>query len=147
MGLFQASVSQQQRNKDVFMRLIQEGFSAGNLAVVDEVCATDFVDHQASVQPPNREGVKGLIRYLHQALPDLTVKVEDIAAEGDKVWARLLAQGTHQGVFFGVAPTGKRVEVVLIDICRIEQGKIAEHWGYSDRLAALEQLGAIPRPA
>jgi predicted ester cyclase len=47
----------------------------------------------------------------------------------------------------GVAPTGKRVEVMIIDICHIEKGKIAAHWGYTDRLATLEQLGAVLRPA
>lgn len=147
MGLFQASVSQQQRNKDQLVRLVQEGFGAGNLAVVDEVCATTYVEHQANVQPPNREGVKALIRMLRQAMPDLKVVVEDSAAEGDMVWARIRGQGTHQGPFMGMAPTGKRLDFILIDIARFEQGKIAEHWGYTDRLATLEQLGAIPRPA
>lgn len=140
------SIAQHEVNTEAYRRLIQVGFSQGDVAVVDDLFAPDFVEHQAGVRPANAEGVKGLIAYLHRALPDLSITIEDIAVVGDKVWGRLRARGTHRGSFLGVPPTGNTVEVEIIDICRFDGGKIAEHWGYSDRLSTLEQLGAAPRP-
>ncbi len=67
-----------------------------------------------------------------EGFPDLTIAVEDVMAEGDKVTARVTMRGTHSGEFQGIAPTGKRVEVKAIDMFRIEDGKIVEHWGHAD---------------
>jgi predicted ester cyclase len=64
--------------------------------------------------------------------PDLSVTVEEVMAEGDRVTARVVMRGTHQGEFQGLASTGKRVEVRTIDMFRISNGKIVEHWGHSD---------------
>jgi len=67
-----------------------------------------------------------------------------MVAEGDKVVARLRISGTHQGEFLGIAPTGKQVTFTGIDILRIAEGKVMEHWGNVDELGMLQQLGAIP---
>lgn len=140
------SIAQQSHNQDRFRRLIVAGFSDGDVSVVDDIFSSDFVEHQAGVQPANREGVKRLITYLHQALPDLTCVIEDMVASGDTVWARLRARGTHRGTFMGVAPTGRIVTVDLVDISRFnDSGKIVEHWGISDGLATMEQMGSGPR--
>jgi predicted ester cyclase len=127
--------------------LIEEGFGKGNLAVVDEVMATNFVEHQNGIMPPNAEGAKGAITSLHVAMSDLSYTVEDIIADADKVWIRLKARGTHTGKFMGLPPTGKSVAIDVIDICRFENGKIVEHWGVPDRLGLMEQLGALPHPS
>jgi predicted ester cyclase len=132
--------------EEVYRRLIQVGFSQGEVAVVDDLFTPDFVEHQAGVHPATAEGVKGLIAYLHRALPDIAITIEDVAVVGDKVWGRLRARGAQRGSFLGVPPTGNAIDVEIIDICRFDGGKIAEHWGYSDRLSTLEQLGAAPRP-
>jgi predicted ester cyclase len=87
------------------------------------------------------------ITYLRQGLPDLICTIEDSIALGDTVWARLRGHGTHRGTFMGMAPTGKSLTVEIIDICRFENGKMVEHWGYTDRMAIMEQLGAGPHPA
>jgi predicted ester cyclase len=141
MATSDTSITQQDHNKELFRRLIAVGFSDGDLSVVDEVFSHDFVEHQTGVHPANREGVKGLIAYLHQALPDLTCTIEDMVASGDTVWARLRARGTHRGTFMGVASTGRVVIVDIVDISRFDGGKIVEHWGISDRLGILEQIG------
>lgn len=139
------SIAQQSHNQELFRRLIAVGFSDGDVSVVDDVCSPDFVEHQAGVHPANREGVKRLITYLHQALPDLTCAIEDIVASGDTVWARVRARGTHRGTFMGVAPTGRTVTVDIVDISRFNDGgKIIEHWGVSDGLATLEQIRSGP---
>ena len=79
------------------------------------------------------------------AFPDLRMVPEDVIASGDKVVARVRATGTHQGAFLGMAPTGRRIEVQLIDIMRFgPDGRAREHWGVSDQLAMMQQLGAIP---
>src|SRR5438309_6481997 len=109
------SIAQHERNVELYRRLIQVGFTEGDVAVVDDLFALGFVEHQAGVRPANAEGVKGLIAYLHSALPDLTCTVEDLAAVGDKVWGRLHARGTHRGVFMGVRPTGEVIAVDIID--------------------------------
>ena len=66
------------------------------------------------------------------AFPDLNVTVEEVMAEGDRVAARVTMRGTHRGEFQGIAPTGKRVEVRAMDMFRISDGKIVEHWGHAD---------------
>jgi SnoaL-like polyketide cyclase len=78
------TIAQQDRNGDLFRRLIDAGFSGGDVTVLDELLSSDFVEHQAGVQPANAEGVKGLVMYLHQALPDLTCTIEDMVTVGDK---------------------------------------------------------------
>jgi len=90
--------------------------------------------------------IKQEIEYFRQAVPDLTYTVEDQLAEGDKVVTRYTASGTHQGEFFGVAPTGKRIEMSGIQIDRFdeENGKMVEEWPEYDLLGAMRQMGAMP---
>jgi predicted ester cyclase len=136
-----------EQNKAALRRLIEEGFGKGNTSVVDELMATNFAEHQNGIVPASAAGVKGAITSLHAALSNLSYMVEDMIADGDKVWVRLRARGTHTGRFMGLPPTGKSVAIDVIDICRFEHGKIVEHWGVPDRLGLMEQLGALPRPA
>jgi predicted ester cyclase len=140
------SIAEQELNMKRFRRLILVGFGQGDLAVVDELFAPDFVEHQEGVRPPNAEGVKGIIAYLRQALPDLNYTIEDIAASDDRVWGRLRSRGTHRGPFMGIPPTGNEIAITVIDICRFVNGKIVEHWGVPDQLSLLRQIGASVQP-
>jgi hypothetical protein len=88
--------SDRQAGLEAFRRLIVEGFSGGDTAVVDEVCAEDYVEHQDGIEPNDREGLKGAIRFLHALAPDLEVTVEDAMVSGDKVWARMKGRGHPQ---------------------------------------------------
>lgn len=83
---------------------------------------------------------------LHTAFPDFKMTFVDLIAIGDKTWAHMMAQGTHRGQFMGMPPTGKSFAITVIDICRFDNGKIAEHWGVADRLSLMRQIGASPRP-
>jgi predicted SnoaL-like aldol condensation-catalyzing enzyme len=132
-------------NLEAFRRLIVEGFSGGDTTVVDEVCGEAYVEHQDGIEPSDREGVKGAIRFLHAFAPGLEVTVEDADAIGDKVWARLKGRGVHGGRILG-GPTGQPFEITIMDVCRFRDGKIVEHWGVADRLSQLQQVGIIPRP-
>ena len=89
--------------------------------------------------------MKGEIDYFRQALPDLTYTVEDQIAEGDKVTTRYTMAGTHQGEFFGVPGSGKRIEISGINVDRFdESGKMVEEWASYDLLGAMRQAGAMP---
>ena len=79
------------------------------------------------------------------AFPDLQMEPQDVLASGDKAVARVRATGTHQGEFMGMAPSGKNVDVQLIDIIRFDDDGLArEHWGVVDLMTMMQQLGAIP---
>ena len=136
----------EEQNKQTFRRVIEEGFNQGNLSALDELFTANFREHQDGMLPPNLEGVKGAIRSLRTFFPDLRLTIEEIIAVGDKTWARIIARGTHRGQFMQVPPTGKTIAIDVIDICRFEGGKIVEHWGVADRLAMMQQIGAIPSP-
>jgi len=136
-------------NKAAARRLYEEAFGQGKTEVVDEVLRPDFVCHDPNSETGEIRGadtIKGEIEYFRQAVPDLTYTVEDQVAEGDKVTTRYTLGGTHQGEFFGVPGSGKRVEVSGINIDRFEGGKMVEEWASYDLLGGLRQIGAIPEP-
>ena len=133
-------------NKAVAMRW-QDMFrsSQENLSKLDEFLAADFVSHSAPPGlDPGIEGVKQMVRIFQIAFPDMGGAVEDVVAEGDKVVVRFSGTGTHQGEFFGIPPTGKPIKSTGINIFRIEDGKIVEHWNNADDLGVMQQLGVFP---
>ncbi len=136
-----------EENKAIELRFFEEVVNKGNLAVIDELVAANFVDHSA---PPgiasDREGYKQFFAMTHSAFPDFHSTLEDMFAEGDKVVLRFTARGTHKGEWMGIAPTGKQVTRPGIAIHRITGGKIVEDWVSMDMLGALQQLGVVPPP-
>ena len=130
-------------NEHAFRRVIEEAFSQGNLAVVDELISPDFIEHQRGNES-GPEGTKRLIRMLRSWVPDLTLTIEDIAVSGDLVWGRIVARGTHRGVVMGKPPTELPIRIDIIDIGRFVDGKMVEHWGVADTLAMMEQIGLVP---
>lgn len=120
--------------------------SAGNLGVIDELLADDFVDHEElpGDLPQDKQGVKQFFTMLRTAFPDMRMEVEDLIAEGDKVVARISMTATQQGEFMGVPPSGRSVDVQIIDVMRIRDGQAREHWGIIDGMALMQQLGAVP---
>ena len=136
-----------EENKAIVRRWTEEGFGEGNLAVADEVGATDFINHNpVAGQQPGREGLKAAVAMLRGAFPDLRVQIENLISEGDKVALRDTISGTHLGSFAGIPPTGEQVEVARIAIFRVVDGKIVEHWANTDMLGLMRQLGVIPMP-
>ena len=137
----------QQESKEIVRRsyqVISEGVRSGDFSGLDEVVARDVRDHNPDPgQEQGLEGVRGLFMGLRDAFPDLQIHVEDLIAEGDKVVGRATFRGTHSGDFQGIPATGKQIEVQVIDILRIQDGKIVERWGLSDQLGLMQQLGAM----
>jgi steroid delta-isomerase-like uncharacterized protein len=112
-----------------------------DLTAADEQLAPDFVDHDALPGlPGGPEGVKAWMRLLHGAFPDLSVEIEDLVAEGDRVAVRATWRGTHQGPFMGQAATGRSVQFGGMVFWRIAEGRIAERWAYLDRAALQKQI-------
>jgi predicted ester cyclase len=133
-------------NEDIFRILIDEGFSKGDVTVFDKYASPDFIEHQYGFDPPNVEGVKKAVMSLHDAFPDFSLTIQDLASSGDTVWGRMTGRGTHKGRFGPMPPTNRTFEITVIDIMRFKDGGIVEHWGVPDRMALLEQLGMKPPP-
>lgn len=131
----------------VFQTLIDEGFNHGNLPALDALFTADFVEHQDGITPPNLTGLKGSIAYLRNAFPDLHLTIEEFLVDGDKGCARIVGRGTHQGPLMGRPGDGRAFAINVIDICRFQDGKIAEHWGVADQFSLIRQLGLLPWPA
>jgi len=136
-----------EENKAKARRLMEEAFGQGKTELIDDLLNPNFVCYDPNSEAGEVRGadtIKEEIGWFRGAFPDLTYTIEDQIAEGDKVVTRWTARGTHQGEFFGVEPTGKRLEMSGIQIDRFEGEKMVEEWPEYDLLGAMQQLGAVP---
>jgi len=132
------------------MKRLYELINAGDIDGFGDRLADGFVEHdRAPGLEPSKEGVKQLFRMYRASFPDLRMDVEEVLPSGDKVVGRIRATGTHTGEsFMGLSPSGKSIDVQLIDITRFDDDGLArEHWGVFDALSMMQQLGAIPAMA
>ena len=135
-----------EENKAQFRRMYEEGFNRGILAVVDELIAPEFINHEAPPGANNRgpESLRMVITMLRTAFPDLHFSIEHLVAEGDTVAGRLAMNGTHQGSLMGMSPTGRSVRQNHMHFVRFSDGKAVEHWGVRDDVGMMRQLGTFP---
>lgn len=141
------NTAEEQQNTEVTRQFVEEVFNKGNLAFVDEHTVAEFVEHNpVPGQPPGVAGLKQFVQDWRTAFPDMNMRVDDVIAKGDLVVLRSTATGTHQGAFMGLAPTQKQFTMEGIDIIRFKDGKATEHWGQSDMMGMMTQLGMIPAP-
>ena len=121
-------------------------FAQGNLDLVDEIYAPDYVSHDPTMPEDIRgvEGARDFYSMYLSAFPDAEITIEDQVAEGDTVATRWTGRGTHRGEMMGVPPSGNRVEVMGVTISRIEGGKIVEEWDIYDALGMMQAIGAVP---
>jgi predicted ester cyclase len=116
-------------------RRVYEIVSTGDFGRAEEIVDQDAPDNELHPDDPPAKLIdtfKQTFSEAREGFPDLSITVEDVMAEGDRVAARVVMRVTHQGEFQGLAPTGKRVEVKAIDMFRISNGKTVEHWGHAD---------------
>jgi steroid delta-isomerase-like uncharacterized protein len=132
-----------EQNK-ALVRNFEELINSRDLDTALILLSPDLVDHTPAVGlPPGVEGVRAFFTMQFAAFPDSRSTSLDMIAEGDKVVHRMGTEGTHQGEFLGIPATGKRVTMTYIDIWRIADGKLAEHWVEADMMGMMQQLGVI----
>lgn len=131
-------------NKVNNRRFYEEVWNGGNLAVIDELVASNAVFRDPATTLHGPEGFKQYVTMYRTAFPDTHFTIEDEIAEGEKVVTRWTARGTHKGELQGIPPTGKQVAVTGIVINQLSNGKVVEGWSNFDALGMLQQLGVIP---
>ena len=134
--------------KAVVWRFLEEIWHQGNLQVIDEVIAPNYVRHTSHYREGGRdvhgpEGVRQSIAAFRTAFPDVHFTVEDMFVADDKVVVRWTCRGTHRGAFLGIAPSGKVVTFTGINIYRIANGQIVERWAEEDAISLYQQLGLL----
>ena len=127
-----------ENNIGVIQKLF-DGLSKGNLAVIDECIAKDFIRHSPGYEDMGIEEYKQVRKQTIAALPSVTT-IEEIVASADKVAFRVKHRGTHIGTLMGRPPTGNEIDVDEVYFARFENGKIAEWWCLLDRLTMQKQL-------
>jgi predicted ester cyclase len=133
-------------NKALVRRFYEE-IDKGNIGVLDEVVAEDYLDHSPPPFPglaSGREGLKQAFTMFQHATPGYH-QIEDQIAEGDKVVTRLTSIGKHEGDLPGAPKTGNDLKMTSITIHRVANGKLVEKWSEKDMTAFLQQIGVMPR--
>jgi len=130
-----------EENKAVILRLY-DLINQKQLDAYYELYAPDFIDH-ASTGDRSLEQMKQFEAMATAAFPDAKFTVDNMVAEGDKVAFQVHCRMTHKGTFRGVAPTGKKIEVINTHIVKIVANKVMEWWGTMDNLGMMQQLGIV----
>lgn len=131
----------------VIHRYFEEVWNNGQLEVLDEIIAPDYINHSSSMpdQPPGPAGLKPIVAAMRSAFTDLHYTLHDLVITEGKVAVRCTMSGTHTGDFFGIPATGKQVKINQFQIEHIRDGQIVEHWRQSDDLTLMRQLGLLPQ--
>ena len=138
-----------EKNKALVRRFVQEVQNEHKLDRVAEFMDVHMIDHfydsQGLPQPENTvEAFKKFYSGMLASFPDLKGDIHDMIAEGDKVVTYKTFRGTHKGEFRGIPATGRQISVDVIDIFRVANGKLVEHWLVADWMALMQQIGALP---
>lgn len=132
-----------EQNKQHYRRFIQEIFNDGHLDRLSEFAAPDYVVREAPPSTPaGPEGIAQIVTMFRTGFPDLNIVIEELIGEGDWIAARATTHGTHKGMIFGIAPTGRKIAVSGLTMVRIVDGKLKESWVKNDVPSLMNQLGA-----
>ena len=132
-----------EENKALFQGFV-DGMNNHDVSFVDRLVDSNFVDHDpAPGQKPGPEGIKELMRMFFTAFPDIHVTVNRLVADGDAVAGAVTTEGTQDGDFMGIPKSGRKISMTELHMMRIEGGKMVEHWGVSDGMAMMQQLGVL----
>jgi predicted SnoaL-like aldol condensation-catalyzing enzyme len=142
-----------ERNQDmsaqthqVISRYFDEVWNQGRLEVLDEIMAPDYLNHSPSTPNPRPgpQDLKPIVRAMRDGIPDLHYQILDMVVAPDKVAVHVRVTGTHRGTLFGIAPTGRRIDVRQMQFEWIRRGRIWQHWRVTDELTLMRQLGVVP---
>jgi steroid delta-isomerase-like uncharacterized protein len=133
------------QNQQIVKAYFNEAWNKGNVAALDHLLSTDYINHTPSTPNPPRgaKGLKPIVLAIRKGFPDLHYEIKELIVTKDRAVARVVMTGTNTGELFGMPPTGKKITVNQINIEKIVHGKIAEHWRVTDELSMMKQLGAL----
>ena len=136
--------------KALLMRIVDEAWNKGELDVLDETLAENFVMHDLVM--PDIKGPPGYKKYVidvRTSYPDFHMTVDELIQEGDKLAGKLHWEGTQLGASPGlkVPATGKKVNVTVAIVSHLANDKVVEQWTFQDWVGIMRQLGLIPQPA
>ena len=135
--------NQVERNKMIYREFIQTIFNEGQLDKLHEFVSPEYVLHHApSGTPSGSEAIRHVVSMFRKGFSDLKITLEEIIAEREFVSARSIFKGTHTGIVFGVAATGKSVTMPSLTMVRILGGKLCESWVRNDVMGLLQQLNS-----
>ncbi len=129
-----------EQNRSIVRRYLDEVYNKNNPGVLDELLAPDYRRYLASGAALNRDEQRQRLAGMRAAFPDIRVEIVRLIAEGSFVTMQVLVRGTQRGAFAGVEATGRTIAVPAIDIVRIENEKLVEHWGGMDQSVVIQQF-------
>jgi steroid delta-isomerase-like uncharacterized protein len=132
-------------NLDLLHRSL-EAWNRQDLATYSELYAPDAVIRGLGPGPLGVEETLEVYRAFFAGFPDLRLITDETVEEGERIAVRFTVRGTHEGVFQGIPPTGRPVDVQGISILHFSEGRIVERWNLLDQLGLLQQLGVLPAP-
>jgi len=132
-------------SKALMWRISDEIWNNDRLDLIDELIAEDLVDHVdlAGLDGSGRARYRASVEMARAAFPDYRNRLDFVIAEGALAVSYGRSAGTHRGEFFGIAPTGRKIDVPTVGILRFENGQAVERWGSTDNLAIMQQLGLM----
>ncbi len=130
-----------EQNKQIVIRFNNEFFEKGNMDITKEVFADNFVNHSAPPNSPTDVGpMVKFVTALHHGFSDISVDIQEIFGEGNKVCVRKTITATHTADFMGKQATGKKIVINIFDIEVLKDGKITDRWNSSDFPQVLQTL-------
>lgn len=118
-----------EENKALLRRLVYEVINAGDMELLEELCAPELAPR-----------MRRLFGSFRSAFPDWREEIVELVAEGDRMAGRFKCSGTHKGEFLGAAPTGRRQEVDEVFFLRVKDGRFVDFWSLEDNRTRSRQL-------
>ena len=128
---------------NVLRQIVEQGFGNADLNVIDRLITDNWIEHQVNLKG-GKEVLKKAIRGIERAFSERKYTLANHSVNGDLVWVHYRFSARHTGLFMGYEPTGKEIMIDVMDIARIENDQLVEHWGIPDRFALVTQLGLFP---
>ena len=133
------------KNRKIVETFVNDVFVNHDLSRLDSYMTDDYIQHNPDVA----QGKQGFVEFFEQtfrAIPDFRYTLMKIAADGDLVMIYCTTSGTHTGgAWLEKQPTGNKLNFNVVDIFRMQDGMIAEHWDVADTFKLFRQVGIIDR--
>ncbi len=133
-------MSDAKKNKELVKGFIDAVFMNHDMTHLERYLREDYIQHNADV-PQGREGFRQFFEICFQGVPDFSYTLKKIVAEDDLVFAYCATRGTHKGAWIGMPGTGNKLDFDVVDIFRVQDGLIAEHWDVADTLKLFTTIG------